>query len=140
VVKPINLFYVGSLLRPWAGSAEDDDRYAEFDGIDPNDERALRERIRADLASYYRRWDDRSQERGKMALRFALTFMGEEIFDRAYDTSMIVLEPRQPTRQLFEWLWEELFGDEDWRLPGKPKDYQLENAIWQPNTIQVAGE
>jgi hypothetical protein len=139
-VKPINLHYVESLLMPWAGSAEEDDRHTEFDGLDPDDEGAIRRRIRADLVPYYERWDDRSKDKAKKALSFAMTFLDEEFFRGTFHGAMIVFEPRPPFLDIFEWLWEELFGDEDWRLPGKPKDYQLENAIWQPNTIKVAAE
>jgi hypothetical protein len=140
MVKPINLYFVGSLLRPWADSAEDDERHDQFEGLDPNDEAAVRSRIREDLVTYYERWDHRSKDKGKMALQFALSFLDDRFFRRTFDSELIIFEPREPVRTLFEWLWEELFGDEDWRLPGKPKDYQLENAIWQPNTIKVAAE
>jgi hypothetical protein len=139
-MKPINLYYLGALLTPWAGSAEDDERYNEFNELDPTDEDAVRARIRADLVRYYERWDERSKAKAKAAFQFALTFLDRTFFARTFNTEMIVFQPREPVRELFEWLWEELFNSEDWRLPGTPKDYQLENAIWQPNTIKVAAE
>jgi hypothetical protein len=139
-VTRVNPYFVDSLLRPWSGLADDDDEIDRYAWVDPNDESTIRRVIVQDVVPYVARWDDEGRAKTKLALQFALTFATDWFFERSFDSCLPPFEAPTPARRLFELAWEELFGDEDCRLPGSKSDYEINDDLMEPNQIRVRAE
>lgn len=131
---------VTPLLDPWVGLADDGTEIDRYAWVDPADDASLRRVIVQDMVPYVATWDDQHRERAKVALQFALTFGTEWFFQRCFDSSLPPFETPVPARRLFEIVWNELFGEQDWRLPGRldehlalgvhldPKKFRMDSA------------
>ncbi len=135
----VNTRFVGALIRPWWGLRDDDEVAEQYDAYDPNDEAEMRALIGRDLVPAFRRWDADSQEEAKLALRFLLSFRRERLGDIFYGVLPPLPPPDDPA-VFFEWLWQELFGDEDPRLPGDDRDYEIRDVVHAVNLIKLAPE
>ncbi len=134
----VNPWYASALLDPVTGLADDDEAMEHYRYLDPNDEAQVREVIRRELVPYYRRWDPASQQMGKLALSWALAFRRDWL-GRVYEDSLPAFDSPDEPALFFEWLWAELFGDEDFRL-GDPGDYLVRDDRTATNLIKVARE
>ncbi len=70
----VNPWFARALLAPLVGLGDDEEAVEQYRYLDPNDEAQVREVIRRELLPYYRRWDPASQQMGKLALPWALSF------------------------------------------------------------------
>lgn len=75
---------------------------------------------------------------GKLALSWALSFRRDWL-DDVYDGILPPFEAPDDPALFFEWLWSELFGDDDFRL-GDPENYIVRDEPMAINLIKVAPE
>jgi len=133
----VNPHFVDSLLDPWGGGADDGGEIDRYAWVNPSDESSIRRVIVQDMLPYVERWDDEGRAKTKLALQFTLTFAEDRFFERSFDSCLIPFNAPTPARRLFELAWEELFGDEDYRLPGSESDYKINDDLLEPNQIRV---
>lgn len=134
----VNPSFARALLGPLVGLADDDEAFAHYRYLDPNDEAQVREVIRRELVPYYRRWDPSSKQTAKVALSWALS-LRRDWLERAYYSALPPFDAPDEPALFFEWLWSELFGDEDFRL-ADPEAYQVRDDGMATNLIKLAPE
>lgn len=132
----VNGYFVDAFLGPLGGLADVDE--TPFDSIDGNDEQAIRKVIRDELKPHFERWDDKSKRIARDSLAYWLSFRRHEL-GPLYNGMLMPFDPPNPPELFFLWLWEELFGPEDWRLED-PKAFQVQNDPHLANLIRVAPE
>ncbi len=124
------------MLGPLVGLADDDDAVERYRYVDPNEEAELRKIIRRELVPYYRRWDEKSQEAAKLALRYVLSFHPDRLGD-VFDSVLPPFDAPDDAALFFEWLWDELFPSEDYRLDD-PSAYRVREDVNATNRIKLA--
>lgn len=136
----VNPHFIDSLLDPWGGGADDGDEIDRYAWVDPSDDLTIRRVIVQDMVPYVARWDEAGRSKTKLALQFCLSFAPDRFFERTFDSCLMPFNAPTPARRLFEIAWEELFGNEDYRLPGSAKDYEINDDLMEPNQIRVRAE
>lgn len=131
---------IGALIDPWAGGADDDEALDQYEWVDPSDEASIRRVIAQDIVPHVAAWDDARREKVKLALQFALTFGTDWLFQRTFDSDLPPFEAPVPARRLFELIWEIVYGDIDYRLPGVPTDYVDRKTRLKPEHIRLVTE
>jgi len=134
---------VTSLLIRLAGYP-DGPTEQELWAIDPDDEQAVRKVIREHICPDFLKDAENAEkgndpynwyERFKEGLRFLINLNDEWVFDRIGASAQFCLYPcyEHPVKEYIKgdyhtfylWIWEELCGDEDWRIPDM--DVYLQN-------------
>lgn len=86
-------------------------------GLDPQDEAAVRHIIGHTLVPDFVHSSGTRQRAIKDALQWSLNCQPDERLAEITGTPGFPFDFPQPARRFYEWLWSELFGDEDWRDP-----------------------
>lgn len=125
---------VQGLLLPFAGYYDISEQ--ELWAIEPDDEQAVRKVIREHIRPAFIESKERaakgvdiynSYERCKEGLRFLINLNDQEAFDWIGNVGQFCLYPcyEHPVKEYIKgdyhtfylWIWKELCGDEDWRIP-----------------------
>jgi hypothetical protein len=123
--QPVNLSFIDVLFDPVAGLADDDEAMRRYRSLDPDDEAAIRAVMRELLVPYVSTWTEPARAMARLGLAYGLSFRRDVLADRFYSMLPPFGLPDPPDR-FFEWLWDELFGPDSWRL-SDPDRYRV---VW----------
>lgn len=127
----INPSFVEDLLAPLIGLGEADEVRRQYADVDPHDEQQVRAVIRRELVPYFHDTSPEGQEAAKLALAWYLSFQPEGL-NRLYHG--LYLPFRKQPVHLWEWIWKELFGEEDYRLTDDPASFEVKD---DPHAVLV---
>jgi hypothetical protein len=111
-LKPVNPFFLSTLIGPLIGLADDDEVAARYKDLDPDDEASVRAIIRELLVPYYATLGPLTKERARVALNYYLCKPSIS-FQRVLDSNLIPFDAPKDARLFFFWLWQELFPNEE---------------------------
>ncbi len=119
IIKP-NLLRI--FLDPLTGLADDDDEMAYYMSNPPQTEEDYRTIINERLKETFYEKQEKEKKIASLALRYYLSHPTVD-FERVYESTLPPFDPPNPPRDFFLWIWEELFGNKDYRLT--EKEYNL---------------
>jgi hypothetical protein len=130
--KIVNPYFLHESLAPWTGLADDDEVWPQYREFDSNDEAAMRREIRDQIVPHLSGLPPAILERVRLAYRYYLSCERPGLrFDRVFDSLLPPFDaPRNP-RDLFLWIWQECFPDEDYHLPDW-SEYEEKPDIAEP--------
>ncbi|HYR63533.1 MAG TPA: hypothetical protein VET24_13010 [Actinomycetota bacterium] len=127
----INPAFVEDLVGPLIGGGDIDEEFHEFSTVDPDDEQQVRDVIRRLLVPYFYDTSPEGQRAAKLGLAWYLTFRPDRL-SPMYDRLMLPF--REEPVHLWEWIWRELFGDEDYHLKDDPASFEIKD---DPHTVMI---
>jgi hypothetical protein len=117
MITAVNPYFLHRLLEPLTGLADDDDAVLRYSHVDRNDEHAVREIIRTVLVPHARLLAPEVMERVRLAYQYYLS-KPDSNFDRVYYSNLLPFDAPDDPRKFFQWLWSEVFVDDDYHLAG----------------------
>jgi hypothetical protein len=103
----INRYLVSAIFAPWWGLADEDDSYDRYRALGLNDESALRQLVRDEIASEFWYFDAKDKDLVREALRYTMCRQPQGL-ERIFHSDLPPFEPPSIER-MFEIIWEELF-------------------------------
>ena len=117
--------FLYELMSPITRYVDAEDEYPElnFHGLDGNNSVEVKERvIRPFMVPWFHKWwDETSQQIMKNSLQYFLNqgkpLVGkQDLFESVISDTHFSFDPPTPARLFFVWMWEELFGPEDYHI------------------------
>lgn len=131
--KIVNLFLLERLLAPM-GHLPDEEELVFYD-LNPNDEHAVKEMIRKYVVPAYFSFGPKSKEISKNSLQYFLS-MPKSSYQYTFDRIGTPFDSPEEPRKFFIWVWQELFGEEDFSLIDK-ENYVVQNDEHAPNLAHI---
>ena len=127
----VNPYFLHDLLSPIAGLGDDDEAVSFNKSQNVKSEEQYRNIIRKELVGYFNGLSDIKKEKSKSSLKYYLT-KNDVDWGRVFDSCLPPFDPPQIARDFFIWLWEELFGGENY-LISDLKQFKVVADIHEPN-------
>jgi hypothetical protein len=136
----VNLAFIEAMFKNIDGLAATDDRVdGNLKGWTFHDEgryEATLARFRRYVTPYVFAMEPYWLERTKLAMQFVLTFAPEE-FEPRYRRLVTVFPLPTPTNLVLEALFNDLYPNESWALPGDRSDYFCVDDIDEANSVEL---
>jgi hypothetical protein len=114
-MRTVNPNFLETPLDPLIGGADIDELCAAYSALDPNDETAVRAMIRELLVPYVLSLNKAIHERIRLAYQYYLSKPDSNFRDLFLPLMLPFGIPHDP-RRFIQWVWEECFPGEDYRL------------------------
>ena len=114
-MRTVNPYLLHDLMAPITGLADDDNAVILYRYVDQGNEDHYREIIRGLFVEYFSGFSNSKKEKTKLTLRYYLSKHDSD-FERVFNACLPPFEPPYNPRDFFVWIWEELFGDECFKI------------------------
>jgi len=132
-MKTVNPYFLRKLLDPIAGLADDDESVIYYQNMNKNNEVQYRKIIKDILKPYFEGINEIVQQKSKLALSYYLS-KDKFDFESVFESCLPPFDPPEDPRDFFVWIWEELFGDEDYKILNI-ESYKENPDIHEPNRL-----
>lgn len=102
-------------LEPLIGLADDDDEVNQYIHINPQTEKDYKLIIRERLIESFEVQNSAKKKLAKFALGYYLSNPDID-FERVFEAILPPFDAPDPARNFFLWIWEELYGTENYNL------------------------
>jgi hypothetical protein len=123
----VSIWHLIQLLA-WAGEDTNAGDEHFLENLDGNDELRMRLMIRKTVLKMFKAYTSESKNMLKESFRYFLT-TDDMDFRKAFETFNPPYDPPNDNpKKFFEWIWQELFPGEDWRLDDT-SNYTVDNEV-----------
>jgi len=114
-MKTVNPYFLNELLSPITGLTDDDEAVILYQNMNLNDEAQYRKIIKDLFKPHFNGISEIVQQKSKLALSYYLSKDNYD-FEGVFESCLPPFDPPKNPRDFFVWLWEELFGNEDYKI------------------------
>lgn len=129
-MKTVNPYFLNKLLSPITGIADDDEVVMYYQNMNLN-EVQYRIIIREQLKPYFDGCSEIVKQKSKLTLSYYLS-KNDYDFEDVFESCLPPFDPPENARDFFVWLWEELFGNEDYKISDLESFKEVPD-VYEPN-------
>ena len=134
-MKIVNPIFLYQFLYPLMGLGDDDEAMKYYLDIDLCTEEQYKVIIRENLVDDFNHLNEEIKEKAKLALSYYLS-KPEIDFDRVFDSLLPPCDLPENSRDFFVWLWEELYGDESYKI-SEFEIFKVVEDIYEPLRLSL---